>query len=240
MKKSILVVGGTRGIGRACVDKLARADNDIYIVSRSASQSAFEQYEASAVSYFDADVCNDDLDLSFLPESLDGLVYCPGSINLKPLRNLSIDDFRNDYNINVLGFIRVLEHCLPALKQSINASVVTFSTVAASQGMNFHSSISASKGAMEALIRSLAAEFAGVGMRFNSIALSLVDTPLASKLIQSEQKRNQIAARHPMQKIGDPTEVAVLVEYLLRDESSWMTGQVIGLDGGLSVVKSMT
>ena len=176
------------------------------------------------------------LDLSFLPDQLDGIAYCPGSINLKPFARIKPEDFQADFSLQVVGAIKVLQAIAPRLKTSENASVVFFSTVAVRLGFNFHSQVSASKGAIEGLTRSLAAEWAPQ-IRVNCIAPSITDTPLASKLLGTDEKKEANAQRHPLKKIGTPEDIAAMAAFLLSDQSSWMTGQILNLDGGLSSIK---
>jgi NAD(P)-dependent dehydrogenase (short-subunit alcohol dehydrogenase family) len=172
-----------------------------------------------------------------LPAVLDGLVYFPGSITLKPFHRLTIEDFLKDFQVNCLGAVSVLQAALPALKAAPLASVVLFSTIAVSQGLAFHASIAAAKGAVEGLTRSLAAEFAPK-IRVNAIAPSLTDTPLAGNLLNSEVKMEAAAKRHPLQQVGDPADVAQLVSFLLSDASKFFTGQILRPDGGLSSVRT--
>jgi NAD(P)-dependent dehydrogenase (short-subunit alcohol dehydrogenase family) len=167
------------------------------------------------------------------------LVYCPGSINLKPFHRFEIEDFRNDYEINVLGAVKVLQACLKPLKKSGSASVVLFSTVAVQVGLGFHASIASAKGAVEGLVKTLAAEWALSGIRVNAVAPSLTDTPLASQLLASDEKKEASKKRHPMGRYGSPDDIAGTVYYLLSEDSTWMTGQILHVDGGLSSVKTM-
>ena len=170
-----------------------------------------------------------------LPEidGLTGIVYCPGSINLKPFHRLTQDDFLDDYQKNVLGAVRVLQFYFRTLKKN-KGSVVLFGTVASQQGMPFHASIAAAKGGLEALARSLAAEWAP-NIRVNIVNPSLTDTPLAEALLSTEQKRENAAQRHPLKKIGTPKDIAKAAVFCL--ENDWVTGQSIGVDGGMSSVR---
>ena len=234
MNRTVVIVGGSSGIGMACVKLLAHEKNTIISISRSPNN---EVVGLPNVTHISADVCDKSADFSNLPDKIDALIFCPGTINLKPFKNLALDDFSKDYEVNVLGLVRVLQACIDKLNRSEHASVVLFSTVAVSQGMSYHSSIAAAKGAIEGLTRSLAAEYSNTGIRFNAIAPSLVNTPLANKFTQSSAKLESISKRHPLNRIGNPEEIASLANYLISDSAAWMTGQVIGLDGGLSSIQ---
>lgn len=166
---------------------------------------------------------------------VDGLVYFPGTISLKPFRGLSEADFLNDYRINCLGAVAVIQHYLPALKQAVNASVVLFSSVAAQRGIPYHASIAMAKAAVEGLTRSLAAEFAPA-IRVNCIAPSLTDTPLAARLLNTPDKADAARKRNPMKIVGDPAVLANTVNYLLSDDSAWTTGQILAVDGGMAAL----
>ena len=183
------------------------------------------------------DATSAELDTSILPDELHGFVYCPGSINLRPFKGLSTEAFEKDFQINVTGAINSLKSVLSRLSASGNASVVFFSTVAVQTGMPFHSSVAASKGAIEGLTRSLAAEFAPK-IRVNAIAPSLVNTPLASKFLNNESKIEKANERHPLGRIGNAKEIAQAAGFLLGPESSWMTGRVLQLDGGIGNLKT--
>ena len=183
------------------------------------------------------DATTQNLEISSLPDTIDGFVYCPGSINLRPFKGLSSEAFEKDFQINVIGAINSLKSILSNLSNSGNASVVFFSTVAVQTGMPFHSSVASSKGAIEGLTRSLAAEFAPK-IRVNAIAPSLVDTPLASKFLNNETKLEKANERHPLGRIGSAKEIAQATAFLLGPESSWMTGKVLQLDGGIGNLKT--
>jgi NAD(P)-dependent dehydrogenase (short-subunit alcohol dehydrogenase family) len=171
-----------------------------------------------------------------ISQQIDGIVYCPGSINLKPFRTLKHQDFITELELNVLGAIKILQAYSSNLAQSKNASVVFFSTVAVQTGMPFHSSVAVSKGALEGLTRALAAEFAPK-IRVNCIAPSLTQTPLAGKLINTPEKLEAGANRHPLKRIGTASDIANAAEFLLSEKASWVTGQVIHIDGGMSTLK---
>ena len=169
-------------------------------------------------------------------EELDSIVYCPGSITLKPFTRLTEADFLADLEVNLLGAIKVLQHFLPILKKSPNASVVLFSSVAVQVGMPFHASIAVSKAAVEGLTKSLAAEYAAK-IRFNCIAPTLTNTPLASGILKNEQAFENAAQRHPLKTILEPNEVAKMVQFLISSYAAKITGQIFTLDCGLTSLK---
>jgi 3-oxoacyl-[acyl-carrier protein] reductase len=229
--KNIMVVGAGSGIGLALTQQLSAA-NRVFAYSRTGGKIS----DIENVVFRQTDVTDPNPDTGELPDVIDGLVYCPGTINLKPFRRLSEEDFIEDFKINVTGAVKIIQQVYSRLRKSDAASIVLFSTVAASLGMNFHASIAASKGAIEGLVRSLAAEFAPK-VRVNAVAPSLTDTPLAASLLSSETKRENSANMHPLKRIGKIEDQVNAAAFLLGDESSWITGQIIKVDGGLSAIK---
>ena len=223
-----LIVGASRGIGAALASSLTD-DARLWATSREPGADGF-----AATRYWDA--ATQDFPADFLPERLDGLIYCPGTIRLQPFGKLTDDAFVDDFAVNLLGAVRAIRAATPALQASDRASIVLFSTVAVSTGMPMHACVGAAKGAVEGLTRSLAAEFAPK-IRVNAIAPSLTDTPLAAGLLRTERQRQTASARHPLERIGDPADVAAAARFLLGDESRWITGQVLHVDGGLGAVR---
>lgn len=225
-----LIVGGTRGIGRALAMHLLAQGHNVTVWARNAVDVA----GASVIVNNPAEQAPD---TSGLPEVLDGVVYCPGTINLKPFARIAAEDFLQDFHINLLGAVRTLQAVAPLLKKSPHASVVLFSTVAVALGMPFHASIAASKAAVEGLVKSLAAEWAPA-IRVNAIAPSLTKTSLVEKLINSPEKLEAAAKRHPLQQVGEAEDIAAMAAFLLSPHARWMTGQIIAMDGGMSAIKS--
>jgi 3-oxoacyl-[acyl-carrier protein] reductase len=223
--KNILIVGGSHGIGSGIL-KDQRQNHHCINFSRTLPANT------DGISNYTLDVLSDELPEI---ESLDGLVYCPGSINLRPFTSLTETDFRADFEINVMGAVKVLKTYLPLLKKSPHASVVLFSTVAAQTGMSFHASVAASKGAIESMTRALAAELAPA-IRINCVAPSLTDTPLAERLLKSDKQKESAALRHPLKRYGQIADLAAAVDFLLHENSSWITGQILKVDGGLSAI----
>jgi len=230
--KNIVIIGCGQGIGFAAAKILSENYNVIGI-----SKTENSEVKSLNIEFHTMDILSGNLDEINFPDVIDGLVYAPGSINLKPFNRLSVDDFNNDFEINVLGAVNTIQKLLPNLKKSENASIVLFSSVAAKLGMPFHASISASKSAVEGLTKSLAAELSAQKIRVNAIAPSLTDTNLASQLLSTPEKREASGKRHPLQRIGNADEIGKMVEFLLSKNSAWITGQIIGIDGGMGSVK---
>lgn len=225
-----LIVGGSSGIGRSLVDQLLAADHTVHVWARERRDLPTE------VGFTSIDVTSDAADYKgALPEVVDGLVYCPGSIDLRSFRSLKPEAFREAFELNVVGAVRCLQAAERSLKKSEQASVVLFSTVAVQRGMPFHAAIASAKGAIEGLARSLAAEYAPK-IRVNAIAPSLTDTPLAEKLLSTDDKREASAKRHPLNRVASADEIASMAAYLLSDRAAFITGQVIGMDGGLGAI----
>lgn len=224
--KTILLIGGSHGIGLDVVDQLKETHN-LLVASRTELPESHKN-----IIHIQFDATEDVLNMDDIP-NLDGFVYCPGSINLKPFKMMSLETFENDMEINFFGLIRVVKDIIPKMKD--DSSMVFFSTVAVSNGMPFHTSVAAAKGAIEGFAKSLAAEYAPK-VRVNVVAPSLIDTPLASRLLNNDKKRESMGERHPLKRVGKPEDIGNIVSFLLSDKSAWMTGQVIGVDGGISTL----
>ena len=227
MQKNILLIGGSHGIGFEMAKSLYN-EHTVYIASRTQD----ELYNLD-VNYLSFDATTDTLNEDQLPEHIHGFVYCPGSINLKPLKMLSLEVFREEMELNFFSLVNVVKTILPRMAEG--ASMVFFSTVAVGTGMPFHTSVAAAKGAIEGFAKSLAAEYAPK-IRVNCIAPSLVDTPLAGRLLSNDKKREMMSQRHPLKRVGEAEDIANLGVFLLSDKSSWVTGQILGVDGGMSTL----
>lgn len=229
MNRKYFVVGASSGIGRQIYNNLKLEGNEVY--------GSYFKNDLSDTRTKYLNVLDSEYSLEFLPESLDGLIYCPGSINLKPFHRIKAESFVDDFRLQVLGAIKIIQQLLPNLKKGNKPSILLFSTVAVQHGFNFHSQVAVSKGAIEGLTKSLAAELSPT-IRVNCIAPSLTKTALSEKLINTEEKITTNANRHPLKRIGETEDIAHAAQFLLSEKSSWITGQIIGVDGGLSQIKN--
>ena len=221
-KKNYLIIGGSSGIGKALTRSLSNNGHHLFSTY---NRHPFENSEN--VTSMPYDVLSETAELANLPDVLDGLVYCPG---------IKTDEFRADFDLQVIGAIKVIQSVLPKLRKGVNPCIVMFSTVAVQSGFNFHTQVAVSKGAIEGLTKSLSAELAPA-IRVNAIAPSLTNTPLAEKLLSNEDKIAANANRHPLKKIGQPEDIAEMASFLLSDKAQWISGQIIHVDGGMSTIK---
>lgn len=221
--KTIIVIGGSKGIGFAIIKTLID-NHKIINISRTEPELSH-----SNLTHYTCDVLHDELPMI---EAADGLIYCPGSINLKPISRLSLDDFREDFEINVLGAVKSIHKYLPLLKNGNKPSIILFSTVAAKLGMPFHASIATAKSGVEGLVKSLGAELAPI-LRINAIAPTITNTQLASKLLRNDKMIENIKERHPLKKFLNPDEVAAMAEFLMSDKAASISGQVFEMDCGI-------
>jgi len=222
--KTVLFIGANSDIAIEARKQQEARENRVICISRSDNEEFHDFLMGDPVK-------------SEFPEidsSIDGLVYFPGSITLKPFRSIKVADFHTDFELNVLGAINSIQYYLSKMNEG--SSIVLFSTVAVQTGMPFHSSVSVSKGAIEGLTRALAAEFAPK-YRVNCIAPSLTQTKLAGRLLNSDEKVEAMAQKHPLKKIGFPKDLANALDFLLNDSSSWISGQILAVDGGMSTLK---
>ena len=230
--ENYLIIGASSGIGKALAFQLAAMGHQVFGTYNKNEINL----EHTQIKYHPLNVLDETILLEFIPETLSGVIYCPGSINLRPFERIKPADFINDYNLQVVGAIKTIQAVASKLKNSENACIILFSTVAVQIGLPFHSQVSASKGAIEGLTKALAAEYAPK-IRVNCIAPSLTDTPLAATLLNTEQKKEANSNRHPLQRIGTTDDIVNMVEFLLSTKASWITGQILHVDGGISTLK---
>jgi NAD(P)-dependent dehydrogenase (short-subunit alcohol dehydrogenase family) len=221
--KKILIIGGSKGIGNAILLQQLE-NNTVYAISRTVPEISHPN-----LTHFSLDVLQDTLPEI---ESLDSLIYCPGSITLKPIGSLNIDDFRNDFEINVIGAVKAIQKYLPALKKGNQPSILLFSTVAAKLGMPFHASIATAKAGVEGLVKSLGAELAS-SIRINAIAPTITDTTLASGILRNDRMKENMVERHPMKGYLQPQEVAEMADFLISEKAKSMSGQIFEMDYGI-------
>ena len=229
--KQFVVVGGSSGIGLGLVRRLIDSGASVTVLSRTWDRES----ELPQVQHVAVDVTVDGIDDSLFPDVIDGLAYCPGSIRLRSFRGLAAEAFREDFEINVIGAVKCIQAALKGLRAAESASVLLFSTVAVDLGLPLHASVASSKAAVEGLARTLAAELSPK-VRVNCIAPALVDTPLAAQFFADEEKVKALAARYPMARTGNVDDIASMGHYLLTD-GPWITGQTLGVDGGMSRIK---
>ena len=221
--KKILVIGGSKGIGKAIVASLLE-ENKVINISRTEPTENHQN-----LTHYSCDVLVDELPKI---EELDTLIYCPGSINLKPISRLKLEDFRQDFEINVIGAVKAIQQYLPILKKGENPSILLFSTVAAKLGMPYHASVAAAKSGVEGLVKSLGAELAPI-IRVNGIAPTVTDTELASKLLRNERMIESITERHPLKRFLNPEEVADMATFLISNKAKSISGQIFEMDCGI-------
>ncbi|PPD33186.1 MAG: oxidoreductase [Methylomonas sp.] len=225
--RNILLIGASSGIGAAVANLAEPAEIQVFSLGRSPVEAVYRHFECNVLTD----------SLPHIEEPLHGLVYCPGSINLKPFSSIKLEDFKQDFELNVLGALRCLQHYHANLLAANFASVVMFSTVAVQTGFPYHALVAASKGAIEGLTRTLAAEWAPK-IRVNAIAPSLTNTPLAERLLREDSKKQAAALRHPLKRVGEADDLANMALFLLSDKASWITGQIMHVDGGVSSIRS--
>jgi len=226
--RNIVIIGGSKGIGNAILTSQLNLNNNFFNISRTAPKITHPN-----LTHYNCDVLNDgfpDIEL------VDTLIYCPGSINLKPISTLTIDDFRTDFEINVIGAVKAIKKYLKPLKNGNNPNILLFSTVATKLGMPYHASIAASKSAIDGLTKSLGAELAPT-IRINAIAPTVTDTDLASKILRNDTMKQVIAEKHPLKRYLNTNDVVALADFLISQKSSAISGQIFNLDCGIVTFK---
>ena len=226
--KNIVIIGGSKGIGFEILKQQLANNNQVFNISRNAPEVL-----NSNLKHFELNVLTDTLPEI---ENIDTLIYCPGSINLKPIGSLSIDDFRNDFEINVIGAVKAIQKYLPMLKKGNDPSIVLFSTVAVKLGMPYHASVATAKAGIEGLVKSLGAELASV-VRVNAIAPTITETTLAANILRNDRMKENMVERHPMKNYLKPEEVANMANFLISENAKSISGQIFEMDYGLVTFK---
>ena len=218
--RNILLLGASSQVAIDLIEKY-RADYNFISLSRNPIFSDFKDF--------------DSLDTITFPkiESLDGIVYFPGNINLKPFKRIKIEEFQNDYNINVVGLLNILKFYERSLNN--NSSIVMFSSVAAKVGMPFHASIAMYKSAITSLSRTLAAEWSPK-IRLNTISPSLFNSTMSQKFLKDESMIERMSDKHPLNRVGSVSDISSMINFLISEQSSWITGQDFSVDGGMSTL----
>lgn len=221
--KNIVIVGGSKGIGSAILLQQLE-QNRVINLSRNAPEISHPNLQ-----HITLDILQDSLpDI----DNIDTLIYCPGSINLKPIGSLHVDDFRKDFEINVIGAVKSIQKYLPVLKKGTHPSILLFSTVAVKLGMPFHASIATAKAGVEGLVKSLGAELASV-IRINAIAPTITETSLAAGILRNDRMKENMIERHPMKGYLKPEEVANMANFLISEQAKSISGQIFEMDYGI-------
>ncbi len=226
--KNIVIIGGSKGIGFEILKQQLANNNKVFNISRNAPEVS-----NSNLKHFELNVLTDTLPEI---ENIDTLIYCPGSINLKPISSLSIDDFKNDFEINVIGAVKSIQKYLPTLKKGFDPSIILFSTVAVKLGMPYHASVATAKAGVEGLVKSLGAELASI-VRVNAIAPTITETTLASNILRNDRMKENMVERHPMKNYLKPEEVANMANFLISENAKSISGQIFEMDYGLVTFK---
>ena len=233
MKK--LILGATGSIGSSLAKKVVADGGEVHLVGRDASSLSELASELNST-YTVCDVMEENFsekifnDLGDTP--INGLAYCVGSIDLKPIKMTKKSDYMQSFNLNLVSAIEIIRRASDSLKQN-NGSIVLFSTVAVRRGFTNHSIVASAKGAVEGLTVSLAAEFAP-NIRVNCIAPSLTKSKISNFLLKNEKIADSIAKMHPLKRLGEGNDSSSVANFLLSESSSWITGQILGVDGGRS------
>lgn len=228
MSKTYLFAGASSAIAAACAKNLQKKGHHLIGLSTKDSTTIYDEFH-TVESYQTGNFPS-------IERTIDGLVYFPGTINLKPFNRITEADLLKDFQINNLGAVAFIQAYLKNIKMSQSASVVLISSVAGSVGLPFHASIAMAKGGIESFTRALAAELAP-SIRVNCVAPSLTNTPLGEKLLNTPEKMELMKKRNPLQKVGSPEEVGNVISFLLSEESAWISGQILAVDGGMNSLK---